>query len=109
MSIDDELLQDAADDARAVAYIRTRLPQELQEAWDDDMLYYLLDVIVDYYAESGVLDAEADADGYVEIDQEAAAAYLAAKARKEGIGALNTDDLLLFVEAQLDYEEGLND
>ena len=39
MSLDDELLQDAQEDAATVAYIKTHLPQELQDKFDDDLLY----------------------------------------------------------------------
>lgn len=106
-SLDDELLLDAEEDARAVAFIQQALPQELKEAFSEDDLYYFLDVIVEYYAESGVLDAAPDKDGYVEIDEEAVAAYVAEKARKEGIGTFAPEDLLFVVKAQMDYEESL--
>ena len=84
-SFEEELLLDAEDDARAVEYIRTHLSQELQEKISDDQLYYFLDLIFEYYAESGILDATPDADGYIDIDEEIIAEYLAAKANKEGI------------------------
>lgn len=104
-TIDDELLQDAQEDAQAIAYIRQHLPQELQEAMNDELLYYFLDLTYDYYANSGILDATPDKDGYVEIDGEAIAAHLAKQAKKEGMGDFSTDDLLLFVQAQMDFED----
>lgn len=105
MNIDDELMLDAQEDAAAVAYIKSHLPQELQEKFGDDLLYYFLDLIVEYYTESGVLDAEPDADGYVEIDQEEMSATLAKKAKKEGMGDFAPDDLLFVVQAHMDFEE----
>ena len=104
-TLDDELMLDAADDARAVAYIRTHLPQELQERFADEDLYYFLDVIVEYYAESGVLEQQPDADGYVDIDAEAIAAYVSEKARKEKAGTFAPEDLLHVVLAEMDYAE----
>ena len=104
-SIDEELLKDAEDDARTVAYIRSRLSNELKEKFDDDTLFYLLDVLVEYYAESGILDAEPDKNGYVEIDEEAVAQYLAAKAQKEGMGTFSTDELLPIIELEMDFAE----
>ncbi len=104
-SLDDELLQDAQDDARAIAYIHSHLPQELQERFDDDTLYYFLDLIIEYYAESGILDTPADKDGCIEIDEEAIAEYLAKKAKKEKMGDFSAEDLLFFVQAQMDYED----
>lgn len=104
-TIDEELLMDAEEDARAIAYIRQRLPQELQETFNDDLLYYFLDLTYDYYANSGILDAQPDKDGYIDIDGEAIAQHLAKQAKKEKMGDFNTDDLLLFVQAQMDFEE----
>ena len=104
-SLDDELLQDAQEDARAVAYIKQHLPQELQERFTDDLLYYFLDLIVEYYANSGILDTPADKDGYIEVDEEAIAESLAKQAKKEKMGDFSPEDLLFFVQAQMDFEE----
>ncbi len=104
-SLDDELLLDAEEDARTIAYIRQHLPAALQEAWDDELLYYFLDLIVEYYAESGILEATPDKDGYVEIDVERVAEHVAAKAKKEKMGDFAPEDLLLVVQAELDCQE----
>lgn len=104
-TIDEELLMDAEEDARAITYIRQHLPQELQETFNDDLLYYFLDLTYDYYANSGILDAQPDKDGYIDIDGEAIAQHLAKQAKKEKMGDFSTDDLLLFVQAQMDFEE----
>jgi len=106
-NLDQELLLDAETDAKAVAYIRTRLPQELKEKFSDEALYYFLDVLEEYYAESNLLDQEPDADGYVEIDLEAVAQYAARKAQKEGIGTFSPDDLLFVVQSEMDFQESL--
>lgn len=108
MSLDDELLQDAQEDAATVAYIKTHLPQELQDKFDDDLLYYFLDLIVEYYAESGVLDATPDKDGFIELDEEEIANYLVKKAKKEKMGKFSPEDLLFVVQAQMDYEDENN-
>ncbi len=108
MSLDDELLQDAQEDAATVAYIKTHLPQELQDNFDDDLLYYFLDLIVEYYAESGVLDATPDKDGFIELDEEEIANYLVKKAKKEKMGEFSPEDLLFVVQAQMDYEDENN-
>ncbi len=104
--LDEELIQDAQDDAQAVAYISSHLPQELQELFDEEKLYYFLDLIVEYYAQSGILDTEPDKDGFVDIDGEEVAAYVAKKAKKEGMGEYSPEDLLFVVQAEMDYEFG---
>lgn len=107
MSFEDELLQDAQEDAMAVQYISKHLPQELQNLYSEEQLYYFLDLIIEYYTESGILDSTADKDGYIEIDEEAIADYIAKKAKKEGMGSFNPEDLLFVVQAQMDFEESL--
>lgn len=104
-ALDDELLLDAQDDAQAVAFIKAQLPAELQDRLDDETLYYCLDVIIEYLAESGVLDAQPDKDGYIDIDLEQIAAHLSAKAKKEGIGNFTPEEMLFVVQAQMDYED----
>lgn len=106
-AIDDELFLDAEDDACAVAFIRTRLPQELQEKFTEEDLYYFLDVIVEYYTESGVLEQQPDTEGYITLDAEAIAIYVAEKSRKEKVGIFSADDLLYVVQAEMDYAESL--
>ncbi len=105
MNLDEELMLDAQEDAAAVEFMKTHLPQELQEKMNDDLLYYFLDLIIEYYTESGILDAEPDKDGYVEIDEEAIAQHLAKKAKKEGMGDFTAEELLFVVQAQMDFEE----
>ena len=85
------------------ASLNTSKPTFPQEKITEDELYYFLDLIVDYYAESGVLDATPDKDGFVEIDTEAIANHLSAKAAKEGVGKFSPEDLLFVVQAELDY------
>ena len=67
-NIDEELQMDAEEDAREVEFIKNQLPSELKTKFSDEDYYYILDKIVDYYYTSGVLDAEPDKDGYVDID-----------------------------------------
>ena len=54
-TFEDELLQDAEDDARTIEYIKNYLPQDLKDKFSDEELYYFLDVIGEYYV--GVIDA----------------------------------------------------
>ena len=105
MNLDEELMLDAQEDAEAVAYIKRHLPQELQEKFSEEQLYYFLDVIIEYYTESGILDAEPDKEGFIEIAEEDIANYIVKKALKEGMGKFQTEDLLFVVQTQMDFEE----
>lgn len=104
-NIDDELLADAAEDARMVKHLQAALPQRLKETFDEDTLYYFLDCLIDYYAETGVLDAEPDKDGYVEIAIDPIAEYIVKMAQKEKIGSFDPEDVALVVEAHLSFDE----
>ncbi len=104
-NIDDELLKDAEDDARAVEFIYNYLPQELKEKFTEDDLYYFLDVIIEYYVTSDIFNTEPDKDGYVEIDLDKVVDYVIKKAKKEGIGEFEHDEILFIVQAEMEYSE----
>ena len=57
MGLEDEFLLEDADDEKTIEYIKNYLPQELKDKFSDDELYYFLDVMDEYYVESGILDA----------------------------------------------------
>ena len=104
-SFEQELLQDAEDDARTVEFIKNYLPQEVKDKFTDEELYYFLDVIVEYYANSGVLDAEPDADGYIDIDQDKVVDYVVSQARKDKMGDFDPEDILWVVQGEMEYGE----
>ena len=108
-NFDDELLQDAEDDLRTVEFIRNYLPQDVKPHFTDDDLFYLLDLIVEYYTESGILDTEPDKDGYIDIDIEAIADYLAKQAKKDKMGPYDPEELRWVVEGEMEYAESLEE
>ena len=59
-TFEDQLLQDAEDDARTIEYIKNYLPQDLKDKFSDEELYYFLDVIGEYYV--GLIDASNNED-----------------------------------------------
>ena len=101
-SIDDELLMDEQENQREIAFIRAQLPSELKERYTDDQLLWMLDTLVGYYVESGVLDTD---DEEVEIDLEQAADYLCRQAETEGMPRLDPQEVFFVVEADLDFQE----
>ncbi|MCD8292246.1 MAG: hypothetical protein LUC23_00570 [Prevotellaceae bacterium] len=109
MGLEEDFLKDDLDDEKTVAFIKNYLPQELKEKFSDDELYYILDLIDEYYADSGVLDAEPDADGCIEVDLEKVAAFIVKEAKKDGIGEYDTDEVLFIVQGELEYGESLEE
>lgn len=106
-SLDQEILKDAEDDMRTVEFIKNYLPQELKNKFSDEELYYFLDVIIDYYTTSGVLDATPDKEGYIEIDQEKVVDYIITQAAKDKMGQYNPEDLMWIVAGEMEYGESI--
>ena len=105
----DEFLEDDLDDQKTVEYIRNTLPQELKEKYSDDTLYYILDVINDYFTTSGVLDQEPDADGFINIDNDALVEYIIKEAKHDKVGSFPADEIILIVEAEAEYVDSLGE
>ena len=76
MGMEDDFLLEDEDDEKTIEFIKNYLPQDMKEAFSDDDLYYILDLIVDYYTTSGCLDAQPDDEGYINIDQDEIVNYI---------------------------------
>lgn len=109
MGLEDDFLKDDLDDEKTIEYIKNYLPQELKEKFSDDELYYFLDLIDEYYAESGILDAQPDADGCIEIDLERIVDYIVKEARKDQMGEYEPDDVLFVVQGEMEYTDSLEE
>ncbi len=103
----DEFLEDDLDDEKTIEFIKGYLPQDLKERFTDDELYYFLDVIDEYYAESGILDAQPDAEGFIEIDLDKVVDYVIKEAKKNGIGEFEHDEILFVVQGEMEYADSL--
>ena len=103
--MEDELIAQAEDDLQTVEFIRAYLPQDLKNRFTDDDLFYFIDLLADYYVESGLLDAEPDADGFVDIDTESVAKAIAERARKEKYGDFSPEELIWVVQGELEFGE----
>ena len=82
MGMDNDFLLEDEDDEKTIQFIKNYLPQEMKDSFTDDDLYYILDVIVDYYTTSGCLDAQPDEEGYINIDQDEIVDYIMKEAKK---------------------------
>ncbi len=107
MGMEDDFLLEEEDDEKTIEFIKAYLPQELKDKFTDDDLYYILDVIVDYYSTSGCLDVEPDSEGYINIDQGEIVDYIVKEAEKDEMGPYEPDDILFIVQAEMEYGESL--
>lgn len=105
--MDDDFLQDAYDDEQAIEYIKNYLPQELKEKFSDDEYYNFIDLISEYFTESGVLDIQPDDEGFIDIDMEKIVDYVVKESKKSGVGDYDPDEIILVVQGEMEYEESL--
>ena len=109
MGLEDDCLKDDLDDENTIEYIKNYLPQELKEKFSDDEFYYFLDLIDEYYSESGILDVEPDEEGCVEVDLGQIVDYIIKEAHKDEMGDYDPEEILFVVQGELEYTESLDD
>lgn len=107
MGLEEDFLLNDADDEKTIEFIKNYLPQELKDKFSDDELYYFLDLIDEYYAESGILDAQPDTDGYIEIDLDKVVNYVVEEAKKDEMGEFDPEEILFVVQGEMEYGDSL--
>ena len=105
MGLEDDFFFIFLDDEKTIEYIKNYLPQELKEKFS----YYFLDLIDEYYSESGILDVQPDGDGYIEVDLEKIVDYIIKEAHKDEMGDYDPDEILFIVQGEMEYTESLED
>lgn len=103
----DDFLAEDLDDEKTIEYIKSYLPQDLKGKFSDDELYYFLDVMDEYYANSGILDADPDEEGFIDIDLDKVVDFIIKEAKKDGIGEFEHDDILFVVQGEMEYADSL--
>lgn len=103
MGMEDDFLLEDEDDERCVEFIKNYLPQEMKDKFSDDDLYYILDLIVDYYTTSGCLDAQPDEEGYINIDQDEIVNYIVKEAANDGMGPFDPEEVFFVVQGEMEY------
>lgn len=102
-NIDEEIRLDEEENRRELAFIRTQLPTNIKKFYSDKDILYMMDLIVDYYYSSGILETDAEE---VDIDLEAIAEYVCKRAKEEGFcSSFNPEEVFFIVQADLDFQE----
>ncbi|MBQ6745884.1 MAG: hypothetical protein IJR07_02410 [Bacteroidaceae bacterium] len=105
--VNDDFLAEDLDDEKTIEFIKSYLPQDLKGKFTDDELYYFLDVMDEYYANSGILDADPDEEGFIDIDLDKVVDFVIKEAKKDGIGEFEHDDILFVVQGEMEYADSL--
>ncbi len=108
MAVNDEFSADDIDDEKTIEFIKNYLPQELKTRFSDDELYYFLDLMDEYYVNSGVLDATPDADGCIDIDLDKVVDYILKESKKDQMGPYEHDEVLFVVQGEMDYNDSVS-
>ena len=86
-SIDEELRLDEEENRRELAFIRERIPFDAKKHYSDETILYMMDLIVDYYYTSGILENNEEE---IDIDLEEVANHVCQKAKEEGVSYLES-------------------
>ena len=91
------------DEDRAVEFIHNYLPQDLKAKFTDDTLYYLLDLICEFYEKNDYLNEDDE-----EKEERELIAFIVQQARKDAIGNFLPEDILLVLRAEEAYMDTLD-
>ena len=91
------------DDVAAVKFIQNYLPTELKEKFSEDDIYYILDVICDFYDEKDWLSEEDD-----ELEEQELIQFIIKQAIKDEIGEFSHEEIQLFLTAETAYADTLD-
>ena len=102
MTLEEELRLDEEENLREAEFIREQLPTDFKEHFSDDDLLYIIDAIVDYYYDTGILETSGDE---VEINLEQVAEHICRQAKKDKQGSFLPEEVFFVVQADLDFQE----
>ena len=91
------------DDELAVKFIQNYLPQELKERFTDDDIYYILDVICEFYEKNDWLDEDDE-----EREERELIKFIIQQAKKDEIGEFTEDEVRLLLTAEAAYSDTLD-
>ena len=102
-SLEEEILLDEQENQRELAFIRTKLPDNLAYHYSNSDILWIIDTIVEYYYSSGILESDEEE---VDIDMEKVAEYVCKEAKEQHVSqSFKPEDVLIMVQADLDFQE----
>ena len=91
------------DEDIAVDFIHNYLPQDLKETFSKDTLYYILDLICEFYEKNDYLN-----DDDEEKEEKELISFIVQQSKKNAIGNFLPDAVLMVLRAEDAYMETLN-
>ncbi|MDR0540791.1 MAG: hypothetical protein LBH19_01110 [Dysgonamonadaceae bacterium] len=90
------------DDETAVKFIENCLPPDVREKFPEDTLYYLLDVICEFYEKRDWLSEEDE-----EKEEQELVRFITGQAEKDEIGRFSEEEIRLVLAAEAAYSDTL--
>ena len=90
------------DEEAAVKFIQNHLPQEMKERFSDDDIYYILDVICEFYEENDYLNEEDE-----EKEEKELIKFILKQSQKDKIGEYTSEEILMVLRAEENYSDTL--
>lgn len=103
MAKDDDIIYDDDD---AVKFIRKALEAPIAAKVSDDDIYYIIDLIYDFYESKGFMDND-NGDEEIEFADDELIDFALSNARKDGFGKLSEEEISAIVEGELAYCESI--
>lgn len=91
------------DDDVAVEFIHNYLPQELKAKFENDTIYYILDLICEFYEKNDYLNEDDE-----EKEEKELIAFIVKQAKKDAIGNFSPEDILIVLRAEAAYMDTLD-
>lgn len=97
------------DEDDAVKFIRSTLPEEVSQKYDDDEILCIIDIIWDYYEKKGMLSLNLDETEDEVLDIDDLTKFVKKEVKNDNELLMDPKDVELVVKAELNYEESLED
>ena len=91
------------DDDVAVEFIHNYLPQDLKEKFPEDTIYYILDLICEFYEKNDYLNEDDE-----EKEENELITFIVQQSRQDAIGNFSSDDILMVLRAEEAYMNTLD-
>lgn len=96
------------DEVESVKFIQNYLPQELKGKFSDDDIYYIIDLIYEFYESKGYMDEDNEEDAEVEIDEDELVDFVVKNAKRDNVGKFSPEDIMFVVDGEMEYCDSLN-
>ena len=91
------------DDDVSVEFIHNYLPQDLKEKFPEDTIYYILDLICEFYERNDYLNEDDE-----EKEEKELIAFIVQQAQRDAIGSFFPEDVLMVLRGEEAYMGTLN-